>query len=128
MPAMRRAMPSRQSGHPYLQPSPGKSSGTSSAAASCCADSCKEPEMSDLPNSRARRYRNLNDPAYGTSYEPAAIRADNWGWIAAVLCMAVIVIIAFAVGRERNRITANDLTPPAALHPWVPAAPAPNRP
>jgi hypothetical protein len=87
--------------------------------------------MSDFHSSRARRYRNAKYPGYGTGYQPAAVRADNWGWIAAALCMAVILIIALSVGHEPNRIAANVLPPaathaappPAALDPSAPRAP-----
>jgi hypothetical protein len=82
--------------------------------------------MSDFRSSRVRRYRDLNNPAYGTGYQPAAPRGGNWGWIAAALCMAVILVIALAAGHETNRVAAIDL-PPAVSH-MVPPPAAPGRP
>jgi hypothetical protein len=81
--------------------------------------------MSDFRSPRDPLYRDRNDRAYGTGYAPAAGRANNWGWIAAALCMAVILVITLAVGHEPNRVASTNMAPPTAFHPL---APAPNRP
>jgi hypothetical protein len=101
----------------------------------------RRSEMSEFRNPRDPFYRDLNDPAYGTGYERAAGRTNNWGWIAAAaVSLAVVFVIAFTAGHEPKRIATGDTTrlaatrmapPPMAFSPPAPAsvpAPDPNRP
>ncbi len=81
--------------------------------------------MSDFRSSRVPLYRARSGRAYGTGYAPGTGRSNNWGWIAAALCMAVILVIALAVGHEPNRVASMNMAPPTAFHP---STPAPNRP
>ncbi len=67
--------------------------------------------MREFRNPRDPLYRNLHNPAYGTGYQPAAWRANNWAWIAAAaVSLAFVFVIAFAVGHEPNRVAANMTT------------------
>jgi hypothetical protein len=74
-----------------------------------------------------RDYGNPNSPLYRTPYrnmgDAPAARDGAWGWIVGAVCMVIVLVIAFGMGREPSRLASNDFAPPTIANSAAPAAP-----
>jgi hypothetical protein len=80
--------------------------------------------MSDYRNQEFG-YRSPEDPFRDDAKMNPDARSGNavWGWTAAAVFLAVVLAIAFGyhTGQPATHTASNDVTPPAAMAPPVPA-------
>jgi hypothetical protein len=69
--------------------------------------------MDDLRHS-GRRYRDLDARGFAHYADERALSRAGVAWTAMALCVAIILSIAFGIGREPKRLAANDQTLRAA--------------